>query len=137
MAARAETPEERRARLESVLDELDAAGQSTFLDLCELLLMLSKRVQGAIRWKKKDADDPNWPTAFVVAVGIVTLRALSRLGGPHDHERSDGRDRHDTQRQPEREPPGAPVRERDELAQLGLSLPGTVTVAGTGASGVS
>lgn len=39
-----------RERLLPVLEQLDAAKESTFLDLCELLLMLSERVDGSIKW---------------------------------------------------------------------------------------
>ena len=50
MAAGVETPQERRARLQPILDALDASGYSTFLDLCELLLLLSERVGGMIKF---------------------------------------------------------------------------------------
>lgn len=39
-----------RERLTPILAQLDAAGQSPFLDLCELLLMLSERIGGSIKW---------------------------------------------------------------------------------------
>lgn len=39
-----------RERLRPILDQLDAAGESTFLDLCELVLMLSERIEGSIKW---------------------------------------------------------------------------------------
>ena len=45
-----ERTERRRLRLSPVLEQLDAARESTFLDLCELLLMLSERVEGSIKW---------------------------------------------------------------------------------------
>lgn len=41
---------EHRARLQAILKQLDDAGKSTFLDLCELVLMLSERVDGSIKW---------------------------------------------------------------------------------------
>lgn len=46
-----ETGDQRRARLETVLAQLDAAGTSAFLDLCELLVLLSQRTDGSITWK--------------------------------------------------------------------------------------
>lgn len=46
-----ETPVERRARLRRVLAELDAAGYSAFLDLCEMLVMEANRtVHGMMKW---------------------------------------------------------------------------------------
>ena len=42
--------ERRRRRLDPLLEQMDAAKESTFLDLCELLLMLSERVEGSIKW---------------------------------------------------------------------------------------
>lgn len=42
---------EHRARLQPILDQLDARGESVFLDLCELVLMLSERVNGSIKWE--------------------------------------------------------------------------------------
>lgn len=45
-----ETDAERETRLWPVLDALDAQGQGVFLDLCELLLMLSKRMEGSVEW---------------------------------------------------------------------------------------
>lgn len=39
-----------RERLRPILAQLDASGESTFLDLCELLLLLSERVEGSIKW---------------------------------------------------------------------------------------
>lgn len=41
---------EHRERLRPILAELDASGHSTFLDLCELVLMLSEQVDGSIKW---------------------------------------------------------------------------------------
>ena len=40
-----------RERLALILAQLDAAGGSTFLDLCELVLMLSERIDGSIKWE--------------------------------------------------------------------------------------
>lgn len=42
---------EHRARLLPVLETLDAAGESTFLDLCVLVEMLAERVSGSLRWQ--------------------------------------------------------------------------------------
>ena len=39
-----------RERLRPILQQLDASGESVFLDLCELVLMLSERVEGSIKW---------------------------------------------------------------------------------------
>lgn len=39
-----------RERLRPILAQLDASRESTFLDLCELLLLLSERVEGSIKW---------------------------------------------------------------------------------------
>ena len=44
------TLKRRRERLAPILAELEAAGESSFLDLCEMLLMLSERVTGMIKW---------------------------------------------------------------------------------------
>lgn len=41
---------EHRARLAPILQQLDDAGQSTFLDLCELVLMLSERTDGMLKF---------------------------------------------------------------------------------------
>lgn len=40
-----------RERLAPILAELDAMPGATFLDLCELVLMLSERVDGSIKWE--------------------------------------------------------------------------------------
>lgn len=45
-----ETAIERRARLRPVLDQLKGQGQAVFLDLCELILMLSSEIKGSIEW---------------------------------------------------------------------------------------
>lgn len=50
-----ETAEQRKERLAAVLAQLDAAGRrfaahSTFLDLCELAVMLAPRVGGMMKW---------------------------------------------------------------------------------------
>lgn len=50
MAAGGEAMTDRRERLAPILAHLDAAKESTFLDLCELLLMLSERIDGSIKW---------------------------------------------------------------------------------------
>lgn len=42
---------EHRARLLPVMAELDAAGESVFLDLCELVTMLSERVGGSLEFE--------------------------------------------------------------------------------------
>lgn len=39
-----------RERLGMVMAQLDAAGESPFLDLCELVLMLSERTDGMIKF---------------------------------------------------------------------------------------
>ena len=39
-----------RKRLQPILDQLEVAGESVFLDLCELLLMVSERVEGSLEW---------------------------------------------------------------------------------------
>lgn len=41
---------EHRARLAPVLAQLEAAGESVFLDLCVLTEMLAERVGGSLRW---------------------------------------------------------------------------------------
>ncbi len=43
--------EQRRARLRPVLAALDTAGESSFLDLCEMLSMLSEKIDGSVRWE--------------------------------------------------------------------------------------
>jgi len=50
MAAESETRAEREVRLRPVLEQLRASGQSVFLDLCELLLLLAQEIEGAIQW---------------------------------------------------------------------------------------
>lgn len=45
-----ESKAERQERLRPVLDQLKGHGESVFLDLCELLLMVSVDVDGAIEW---------------------------------------------------------------------------------------
>jgi hypothetical protein len=40
-----------RARLQPILETLDASGQSVFLDLCELTMMLAERVDGTIKFE--------------------------------------------------------------------------------------
>ena len=42
---------EHRERLRPVLAQLDAEGKSSFLDLCELLLMFAERLDGSIKWE--------------------------------------------------------------------------------------
>lgn len=43
--------EKRKSRLRPVLAQLDAAGEGTFLDLCELLLLYAETMpQGMIKW---------------------------------------------------------------------------------------
>jgi hypothetical protein len=41
---------EHRERLRPILAQLDAAGKSTFLDLCELVLMVAEGIDGSIKW---------------------------------------------------------------------------------------
>lgn len=41
---------EHRARLQPILDQLKAADESVFLDLCELVLMLAESVDGSIKF---------------------------------------------------------------------------------------
>lgn len=48
--SKVETKEAREARLRPVLDELRGQGHAVFLDLCELLLMLSDGIDGSIEW---------------------------------------------------------------------------------------
>lgn len=45
-----EPEETRRARLSSVLADLDAAGQGTFMDLCDLVRMFAERTTMMIKW---------------------------------------------------------------------------------------
>lgn len=45
-----ETDAEREARLRPLLNQLKGQGQAVFLDLCELLLMLSHDIEGSIEW---------------------------------------------------------------------------------------
>lgn len=45
-----ESAAERKQRLERVLTDLDRAGRGTFLDLCELVELYARRVQGMIKW---------------------------------------------------------------------------------------
>lgn len=45
-----ETEEERRTRLSSVMAQLDAAKQGTFLDLCELVTMFAERTECMLKW---------------------------------------------------------------------------------------
>lgn len=47
---KAETRAERQARLRPMLGQLEGHGQSVFIDLCELLLMLSVEIDGSIEW---------------------------------------------------------------------------------------
>lgn len=51
---RPETPEQTTARLAPILAQLEAMGDghggSTFLDLCQLVLMYSEQVAGTIKW---------------------------------------------------------------------------------------
>jgi hypothetical protein len=41
---------EHRERLRPILAQLDAARKSTFLDLCELLLMVAEGMDGSLKW---------------------------------------------------------------------------------------
>jgi len=41
---------EHRERLAPILAQLDAEGYSTFLDVCELVLMLAERTDGMLQW---------------------------------------------------------------------------------------
>ncbi len=51
VSATPETHAERRARLQPVMDQLEAMDRGTFLDLCELVEMFSERMkQGMVRW---------------------------------------------------------------------------------------
>lgn len=46
-----ESKEQRRARLQPILDQLSTIpGNAVFLDLCELVLMFAARVNGSIKW---------------------------------------------------------------------------------------
>jgi hypothetical protein len=63
-----ETTAERQARLRPVLEQLLAQGQSVFLDLCELLLMLSDDIEGSVEW-----DHPR------VVVKVRQIAAANRI----------------------------------------------------------
>ena len=46
-----EATAKRKERLAPILAQLDAAGESTFLDLCELLVMFSEKMPyGMVKW---------------------------------------------------------------------------------------
>lgn len=46
-----ESNEQRKARLQPILDQLKAVPDSAvFLDLCELTLMLAAEIDGSIKW---------------------------------------------------------------------------------------
>lgn len=41
---------EHRARLQPILELLQIPGQSVFLDLCEMVLMVAERIDGSLEW---------------------------------------------------------------------------------------
>lgn len=68
-----ETKAGQTARLRPLLEELDRQGQAVFLDLCELLLMLSERIDGSIEW-----DHPR--VLVKVRQKVVATRIAKRRG---------------------------------------------------------
>lgn len=45
-----ETKAAHEARLQPILDLLESQGHSVFLDLCQLVLMFARKVDGSIQW---------------------------------------------------------------------------------------
>ena len=69
----AETRAEHEARLQPILDQLEAQGHSVFLDLCQLVLMLARKVDGSIKWD-------HWRCTVHIRQRQAALRNAKRRG---------------------------------------------------------